>query len=140
MHLYHCERVEELLPPTLVCADESFPKLSELHLAHLPKLRRICRHLLSFPSLQFIQVHQCPELRELSLLPQGGTKIRQICGEQEWWDALEWANINEDSHTAKLRFSNRFMPKKTQAFAAGQKILVRNNEEERVLRVFPRLE
>ncbi|MQM23130.1 hypothetical protein Taro_056193 [Colocasia esculenta] len=120
MHLYDCELVEELMPPTLACADESFPELRELHLAHLPKLSRICRHLLSFPSLQFIQVNECPELRELSLLPQGGTKIRQICGEQEWWDALEWAN-NDGSQSAKLRFSDRFMPKKTQTLVAGQK-------------------
>ncbi|MQL76024.1 hypothetical protein Taro_008406 [Colocasia esculenta] len=139
MHLYDCELVEELMSPTMACADESFPELRELHLAHLPKLSRICRHLLSFPSLQFIQVNECPKLRELSLLPQGGTKIRQIWGEQEWWDALEWAN-NDDSQSAKLRFSDRFMPKKMQTLVAGQKAVACLKGAARpVLRIFPGL-
>ncbi|KAL6313562.1 hypothetical protein AAG906_006927 [Vitis piasezkii] len=69
-----------------------FLRLTSLALVRLPELRSIHGRALSFPSLRYIHVYQCPSLRKLPFDSNTGVskKLEEIHGKQEWWDGLEW--------------------------------------------------
>ena len=69
-----------------------FSRLRSLVLFCLPELRSIHGRALTFPSLRYICVFQCPSLRKLPFDSNIGVskKLEKIKGEQEWWDELEW--------------------------------------------------
>ena len=69
-----------------------FSRLRSLALFCLPELRSIHGRALTFPSLRYICVFQCPSLRKLPFDSNIGVskKLEKIKGEQEWWDELEW--------------------------------------------------
>ena len=70
--------------------DPVVPKLRTLELRFLPKLRTLCRHKETWPCLEQVKVMQCEHLRSLPLSNQNAGTIKEIKGESEWWDALEW--------------------------------------------------
>ncbi|GJM99106.1 hypothetical protein PR202_ga16175 [Eleusine coracana subsp. coracana] len=69
-------------------------KLRILQLNHLPNLQRICTPKLLCPSLEYIDVFGCPLLKNLPFWPEGGgiTCLKQIRGEEQWWNNLQWDN------------------------------------------------
>ncbi|KAK1257305.1 Disease resistance protein RPS5 [Acorus gramineus] len=68
----------------------SFPKLKLIELLDLPKLESICEHPLLFPSLKKLSVSDCPHLKKLPLEINSAPDLKEIKGEQEWWDGLVW--------------------------------------------------
>ena len=84
-----CESMEEL-----VCGKDGvveknsglFSRLTTLQLENLPKLKRICKWVLPFPSLKMIYV----------CIP---------VAEQNWWEGLQWKD-----EAIKQRFDSFFMP------------------------------
>ncbi|KAJ9673013.1 hypothetical protein PVL29_026335 [Vitis rotundifolia] len=69
-----------------------FSRLISLTLSSLPNLRSICGCSLPFPSLRYISVVYCPNLKKLPFDSNTGMskKLEKIEGEQKWWAGLEW--------------------------------------------------
>ena len=84
-----------------------FSRLKSLTLLWLPKLRSIHGRALSFPSLRYIRVFACPNLRKLPFDSNTGVrkKLEKIKGEQEWWDELKW-----EDQTIKHNLTPYFQP------------------------------
>uniref|UniRef100_A0A2N9F406 NB-ARC domain-containing protein n=1 Tax=Fagus sylvatica TaxID=28930 RepID=A0A2N9F406_FAGSY len=76
--------------------DPVVPKLQTLELQYLRKLRSICRHKETWPCLEQVTVWLCEHLKRLPLSNQNAGTIKEIEGESEWWNALEW-----DDHETK---------------------------------------
>jgi disease resistance protein RPS2 len=88
-----CSELEELFnydSGQNMALDPVVPKLRTLELEFLPKLRSLCRHKETWPCLEQVKVLQCEQLRRLPLSNQNAGTIKEIKGESEWWDALEW--------------------------------------------------
>ncbi|KAA8535387.1 hypothetical protein F0562_030390 [Nyssa sinensis] len=83
----------------------TFSKLRTLKLVDVPELKSICigTKTMVCPSLQEINVLNCPKLKRLSLSTMNMDDSRRtsetqldslikIRGQKEWWDLLEWDN------------------------------------------------
>ena len=76
------------------------PNLQSFELAHVPKLKSIWKGTMTCDSLQRFTVMYCPKLRRLPLsvhINDGDGEgrpstppLKQIKGEQMWWDGVEW--------------------------------------------------
>ncbi|XXG44970.1 hypothetical protein AAC387_Pa02g0186 [Persea americana] len=72
------------------------PNIKTIVLCNLPELVSICRGFSNFewPSLQTIQILQCPKLKSLSFLSNGtnivAPALKKIECKSPWWEALEW--------------------------------------------------
>ncbi|XP_058074713.1 disease resistance protein SUMM2-like [Magnolia sinica] len=89
-----CEGVEEVIGTSDVripVREACLRFLKSLCLFNLPKLTSICNHALAFPSLEKLAVYKCPKLKKLPIgLQSANNPLKEIEGEQEWWDGLEW--------------------------------------------------
>ncbi|KAM3741668.1 hypothetical protein ACB098_07G013800 [Castanea mollissima] len=88
-----CENFEELFnyeSGQNVSPDPMVPKLRILQLGILPKFKTLCRYEETWPCLEQVDVRKCKGLRRLPLTNQNAGTIKEIKGESEWWDALEW--------------------------------------------------
>uniref|UniRef100_A0A2N9J404 Uncharacterized protein n=1 Tax=Fagus sylvatica TaxID=28930 RepID=A0A2N9J404_FAGSY len=88
-----CYELEELFnydSGQNMALDPIVPKLRTLKLKNLPKLRSLCRHEETWPCLEQVKVWKCEQLRRLPLSNQNAGTIKEIEGESEWWNALEW--------------------------------------------------
>ncbi|KAL4645124.1 hypothetical protein ACB092_02G213700 [Castanea dentata] len=70
-----------------------------LELKDLPELKTLCRHEETWPCLEQVDVIVCHRLRRLPLTEQNVGAIKEIRGESQWWDALEW---DEDKTKSSL--------------------------------------
>ncbi|KAI9099578.1 hypothetical protein K1719_024583 [Acacia pycnantha] len=103
-----CMSIEEVIKGEKILEEDEkdtiFPSLELLKLFGLPNLRSIHERVLSFPSLRYIHVSGCENLKKLSFDSNSTkAKLRRIRGHQEWWDNLEW-----DDH--KATFHSKFQP------------------------------
>ncbi|KAL6314399.1 hypothetical protein AAG906_022482 [Vitis piasezkii] len=112
IHVGNCRQMEDLIVAAEVEEEEEeevinqrhnlilcFPNLQSLTLENLPKLKSIWKGTMTCDSLQ-LTVWNCPELRRLPLSVQindgSGERrastpaLKQIRGQKEWWDGLEW--------------------------------------------------
>lgn len=93
-----CKQMEEMIGGKRgVHVPNDLPRLKTLTIRNLPKLKSLCGHPLSVPSLEYIKVLQCPQLTLPHLT--GGSIPGVIHGEKEWWNAL-------DSKTGVQEFSS----------------------------------
>uniref|UniRef100_A0A2N9HKC5 Uncharacterized protein n=1 Tax=Fagus sylvatica TaxID=28930 RepID=A0A2N9HKC5_FAGSY len=93
IEVWRCRELEELFnydSGQNMALDPVVPKLRTLELENLPKLRSLCRHEETWPCLEQVEVWKCEQLRRLPLSNQNAGTIKEIEGESEWWDALEW--------------------------------------------------
>ncbi|KAM3693839.1 hypothetical protein ACJW31_07G014600 [Castanea mollissima] len=89
----HCENFEELFnyeSGQNISPDSMVPKLRILQLWDLPIFKTLCRYEETWPCLEQVAVQKCKGLRRLPLTNQNAGTIKEIKGESEWWDALEW--------------------------------------------------
>ena len=64
-----------------------FSRLKSLNLNYLPNLKSISGRALSFPSLTYLSVEECPNLRKLPLDSNSArNSLKTIIGESEWWE------------------------------------------------------
>ncbi|XP_058105897.1 disease resistance protein RFL1-like [Magnolia sinica] len=72
------------------------PKLEELYLMNLGKLKSICKQVIICPSLNRIIIVGCPRLKKIPLSLGNSTSFAhvEIKGSKELWDALEWDDPN----------------------------------------------
>ncbi|XP_058010136.1 probable disease resistance protein At5g63020 [Hevea brasiliensis] len=92
------EHIEEIISveklDDVQVGDENFNpffKLQVLRLHVLPQLKSIYPNALSFPSLEKIEVNECPQLKKLPLNSSSanGGKV-EIRAEEQWWKDVEW--------------------------------------------------
>ncbi|KAM4097613.1 hypothetical protein ACJW30_07G014600 [Castanea mollissima] len=91
--VHNCENFEELFNNESgqnISPDPMVPKLRILQLVILPKFKTLCRYEETWPCLEQVDVRKCKGLRRLPLTNQNAGTIKEIKGESEWWDALEW--------------------------------------------------
>ncbi|GLT94922.1 hypothetical protein SLE2022_126330 [Rubroshorea leprosula] len=116
-----CEQMEELI--SLASQEEekalklTLPKLTELKLKYLPKLKSICsgNSVLICDSLQLLTIRDCKELKRIPLhLPQldnaqPNPLLKRISvSPKEWWELLEWNQPNaKDTLSPFCRFDER---------------------------------
>ncbi|XP_060172772.1 probable disease resistance protein At5g47260 [Lycium barbarum] len=73
------------------------PKLKELTLSTLPKLKRICEGKLICDFLESMSLDRCRELRRLPFYTPNKNghplpALQKIKVEEKWWETLEWTN------------------------------------------------
>ncbi|RWR72048.1 putative disease resistance protein [Cinnamomum micranthum f. kanehirae] len=71
------------------------PNIKRIVLRYLPGLFSFCRGVsLEWPSLESIDIYECPNLKSLSFLTHGtdivAPALKKIGGPTPWWEALEW--------------------------------------------------
>ncbi|KAF8413460.1 hypothetical protein HHK36_001447 [Tetracentron sinense] len=79
--------------------------IPNLRILKLEYLRSFCRWQMSWPRLEQIKVRNCPLLRKLPLSTQSANTLREIRGEFEWWNLLEW-----DDNQTKSSLQQYFQP------------------------------
>ncbi|ERM95048.1 probable disease resistance protein At1g12280 [Amborella trichopoda] len=97
MKIRWCSGLEEIISGGQVGQNITLPKLKELKLYDLVKLRSICEIAITWPSLVRIFVRGCPELKRLPLGLREAEMLRLIEGEKEWWAGLEWEDDRTNS-------------------------------------------
>ncbi|KAL2496194.1 Disease resistance protein [Forsythia ovata] len=80
------------------------PNLKVLKLKNLPNLETLCSHNESWQHLQQLELLNCDLLRKLPLTTQNEDSVKEVRGQLEWWNRLEWEN--EDM---KQRLQNHFI-------------------------------
>ena len=106
--LSHCEDLGDLFlysSGDTSISDPVVPNLRVIDLHGLPNLRTFCRQEESWPHLEHLQVSRCGLLKKLPLNRQSATTIKEIRGEQEWWNQLEW-----DDDSTRLSLQHFFQP------------------------------
>ena len=104
-----CENLEKLFNNESgqnISPDPMVPKLRILQLVNLPKFKTLCRHKETWPCLEQVEVRDCKGLRRLPLTNQNVGTIKEIKGESEWWDALEWDD--DQTKTSLLPFFHTY--------------------------------
>ncbi|XP_077249815.1 putative disease resistance protein At4g27220 [Tasmannia lanceolata] len=113
-----CDEIEQIISADeeeqelgVVDKESLFPRLETIELLLLPKLRSLCCHcnrgggshvFLNFPSLQYICVSDCQNLKKLPVGPQSAPKLEKIIGEEAWFEGLEWEDESAMSHFQPL--------------------------------------
>ena len=106
LDLQYCSNMVEIIAveeSTGTGMDSLFPKLSEIILMGMGNLKSICRKPLLFPSLKFVTVFDCAELKKLPFRHDSAENIMLILCDSEWKDRLEW-----DHEDIRLRFHPYF--------------------------------
>ncbi|XP_060209963.1 probable disease resistance protein At1g61190 [Lycium barbarum] len=112
--VHWCEEMEEIIGEEATDQDGSsqlgtssdiliLPRLKELKLYGLPKLKRICEGKLICDSLEWMDFEHCSELKRLPFYAPTTNALpfpalREIGVEFNWWETLEW----EQSHVKNL--------------------------------------
>uniref|UniRef100_A0A7N2N248 AAA+ ATPase domain-containing protein n=1 Tax=Quercus lobata TaxID=97700 RepID=A0A7N2N248_QUELO len=105
INVTNCENLEKLFNNESgqnISPDPMVPKLRILQLEYLPKFKTLCRHEETWPCLEQVVVWRCKGVRRLPLTNQNAGTIKEIKGESEWWDALEWDD--DQTKTSLLPF------------------------------------
>ncbi|KAJ6837195.1 putative disease resistance protein [Iris pallida] len=108
LELLHCEEMEQVVAigeeEREKVTEPTFPRLRQLRLYYLPKLAMICDNnhaaAVNFPSLKWLQVLACKELKRLPFHPQllnNCSRLKTILGEREWWEGIEWEDQSGQS-------------------------------------------
>ncbi|KAI8532565.1 hypothetical protein RHMOL_Rhmol11G0223200 [Rhododendron molle] len=107
LSVVRCKYVEDIIVEIAETSDRghhqdysnliSLPKLENLELRHLPRLKSIYNGVMVCPSIVQVDVYGCPMVRRLPLsLPMDGEQatpppaLKEINAQKEWWDSLEW--------------------------------------------------
>lgn len=73
--------------------DSVFSSLVSLNLLEMPNLKTVIKSSLPFPSLKYVSIRRCPNVKKLPFDSNSARKsLRDIGAEKEWWDNLEWEN------------------------------------------------
>ncbi|KAJ3670440.1 hypothetical protein LUZ60_010764 [Juncus effusus] len=98
LDLSFCNKIKQVINNTehgeivVEATSHALSKLRILQMNHLPSLEEISNIKLVFPSLEYMDVYDCPLLKKLPFETKPCTNLRQIRGEKIWWDSLEWDN------------------------------------------------
>ncbi|KAE8125650.1 hypothetical protein FH972_020430 [Carpinus fangiana] len=88
-----CYRLDELFSydsMQYMAPDPVVPSLKILELICLPELRTLCRDEEIWWHLEQVHVFKCNLVKKLPLTDQNAEKIKEIKGDSQWWNTLEW--------------------------------------------------
>lgn len=113
-----CKRIEEIIGDgskneevtEVSNAEVVLPQLRKLRLRSLPRLRRICRNVMTCDSLSAIEVVECPELKTLPLIHS----LKQIKVSRKWYEELK------ESHPDCIRLRSSLFREEPESSAANQ--------------------
>ncbi|CAL5378068.1 unnamed protein product [Camellia sinensis] len=99
-----CQKIEEIIAESDAVRNLNvLPKLKELILLDMPKLRSVCAiESLAWGSLEKIEILKCPILLKLPFNKDNAAKLETIEAEQEWWEKLQWQNDEVKERLQKL--------------------------------------
>ncbi|KAK1319527.1 Disease resistance protein [Acorus calamus] len=127
--VYHCDKLKYVLPRGLLphvpnlktidvseCKDleqiieggftnNTLQKLTTIKLRWLDKLDCICEGVISWPSLENVDIFACVELRRLPFGTDSAPSLKTIVCKKEWWDSLEW---EDDATRNRFQSLTRF--------------------------------
>lgn len=107
LNVSHCKNVEDIIKEEAEMSKRghhrddintiSLPKLKQIALYRLPRLKIIYNGTMDCQSIDHVIVQSCPLVRRLPLsLPMDSEQARAlphlkyIAGQEEWWESLEW--------------------------------------------------
>ncbi|CAL5341803.1 unnamed protein product [Camellia sinensis] len=82
----HATSSQTLVPSCIV------PNLRIMKLKNLPHLTTLCGQLQSWQHLEILEVINCNQIKKLPFTTQNANAIKEIRGELQWWNDLEWDN------------------------------------------------
>ncbi|GMP65525.1 hypothetical protein CsSME_00026272 [Camellia sinensis var. sinensis] len=80
------------------------PNLRIMKLKNLPRLTTLCEQHLSWQHLEILELISCNQIRELPFTTQNANAIKEIRGESQWWNDLEWDD--EDTKSSLQQYFN----------------------------------
>ncbi|KAL2473032.1 putative disease resistance protein [Forsythia ovata] len=103
----NCDEMEEIIgddgrdPTANSSANVTLPKLKDLSLMNLSKLKSICKGTMICDSIESISIFNCTELKKFPLLLDGQPSAPRFLkdikigrDEKQWWESLEWDHPN----------------------------------------------
>ncbi|RWR91525.1 NB-ARC domain-containing protein [Cinnamomum micranthum f. kanehirae] len=104
LEIWDCALMEDVVADdgNALTTISSLPKLGYVRIFDLPELKSIFKTTVTCYSLYFIR---CPKLKKLPFTTRNISlpTLESICGDREWWDALEW-----DDPDVKVQLQDRF--------------------------------
>ncbi|CAL5379961.1 unnamed protein product [Camellia sinensis] len=99
-----CQEIEEIIAESDAVGNlDVLPKLKQLILLDMPKLRSVCAiESLKWGSLEKIEILKCPILLKLPFNKDNAAKLKTIEAEQEWWEKLQWQKDEVKERLQKL--------------------------------------
>ncbi|KAM7482027.1 hypothetical protein LguiB_006610 [Lonicera macranthoides] len=101
---------------SVICVDSCsyqflLPSLEKISLLDLPELVSIFSGARIAPKLERMLVYNCPKLQTLS--PMETSFMKEIKGEREWWEGLEWHKSEQRSEQDDNYLLGIFVPLKS---------------------------
>ncbi|KAI8008791.1 Disease resistance protein [Camellia lanceoleosa] len=94
----HATSSQTLVPSCIV------PNLRIMTLKNLPELMTLCGQHQSWQHLEILEVINCNQIKKLPFTTQNANAIKEIRGELQWWNDLEWDD--EDSKSSLQQYFN----------------------------------
>ena len=100
LRVVNCDKIEEVIIITEGLVEEErmrkmvFPKLDNLQLSHLPKLKRFCfGNPIEFPFLRDLNIYGCPVLNTFH---SDSTSVGTIVGNEAGKSSISMENLHMD--------------------------------------------
>lgn len=98
-----CQEIKAIIEDVTVEYDILLPRLKRLSLHYVPELVSIWKG--AWHTLEQISIYNCPKLKKLSMGFQFPDSVKEIKGERDWWNEVEW-----EETALFLRLQPFFMP------------------------------
>ncbi|XVF65776.1 hypothetical protein PTKIN_Ptkin09bG0277400 [Pterospermum kingtungense] len=97
-----CTTIEKIIVDDMTPEQSyfSFSNFKRLTLHYLPALDNICEG--AWPFVKYIDVYSCPNFKKINLDLELKHTLKEIKGEKNWWDALEWKEPGLGLHFEQL--------------------------------------
>ncbi|XVF65774.1 hypothetical protein PTKIN_Ptkin09bG0277200 [Pterospermum kingtungense] len=97
-----CTTIEKIIVDDMTSEQSriSFPNFKRLTLHYLPALDNIWEG--AWPLVNHIHVYSCPNFKKINLDLELKYTLKEIKGEKNWWDALEWKEPGLGLHFEEL--------------------------------------
>ncbi|KAM7478737.1 hypothetical protein LguiA_026950 [Lonicera macranthoides] len=109
--LEDCPKVKSVICVDSCSYEFLLPSLEKISLLDLPELVSIFSGALIAPKLERMLVYNCPNLKTLS--PVETSSMKEIKGEREWWEGLEWHKSEQRSEQDDNYLLGIFVPLKS---------------------------
>ncbi|KAK9269457.1 hypothetical protein L1049_001231 [Liquidambar formosana] len=83
-----CGRMKNIITGRV--SSRALPKLKVIEMKDLINLRTICSNTCAWPSLERLEVRNCPMLKNLPLSASNAITLKEIRGDLRWWNNIVW--------------------------------------------------
>ncbi|XWS13138.1 hypothetical protein CRYUN_Cryun36dG0011900 [Craigia yunnanensis] len=100
-----CAAIEKIILDDMITESShiSYSNFQRLTLQYLPALDNIWEG--AWPLFQYLNVYNCPNFKKINLDLELKHTLKEIKGEKDWWDALEWKEP-----ALRMHFEDLFTP------------------------------